>query len=170
MRLRWVLAGLLLIPLADSALLIVVADALGWPATVALVVLTGLLGTLLVRAEGRHTLRTASEKLRRGDPPTDEALDGALLVAAGAFLLTPGLVTDALGFLLALPPTRAPVRVLLKRYVVVPYLDRRVEGFATGAAWTGGFPDGDDGATVDLDPEDYRVEDDDDATGSKGNV
>jgi UPF0716 protein FxsA len=173
MRLRWVLAGLLLIPLADSALLIVVADALGWPATVALVVLTGLLGTLLVRAEGRHTLRAASEKLGRGEPPTDEALDGALLVAAGAFLLTPGLVTDAIGFLLALPPTRAPVRILLKRYVVVPYVDRQVEGFATGAVWTGGFPGGDDedgGTTVDLDPEDYRVDDDTDATGSKGNV
>lgn len=176
MRFRWVLAGLLVIPLADSALLIVVADLLGWPATVALVVLTGLLGTLLVRAEGRHTLRAASEKLGRGEPPADELLDGALLVAAGAFLLTPGLVTDTLGFLLALPPTRAPVRVVLKRYVVVPYLDSRVEGFLTGAAWTGGFPDGGDeqgaqsaGATVDLDPEDYRV-DDDDATGSKGNV
>jgi UPF0716 protein FxsA len=166
MRLRWVLAGLLVIPLADTALLVVVADALGWPATVALVVLTGLLGTLLVRAEGRHTLRAASGKLRRGEPPADELLDGALLVAAGAFLLTPGLVTDTLGFLLALPPTRAPVRAVLKRYVVVPYLDDRVAGAVSGAAWTGGFPGGEE--TVDLDPEDYRTEDDE--AGSKGNV
>lgn len=167
MRLRWALAGLLLIPLADAALLVVVADSLGWPATVALVVLTGLLGTLLVRAEGRHTLRTASEKLQRGEPPADELLDGALLVAAGAFLLTPGLVTDALGFLLALPPTRAPVRAVLKRYVVVPYLDRRVDGLVTGEAWTGGFPGAE--TTVDLDPEEYRVDDEEDP-GTKGNV
>ncbi|MFB6169225.1 MAG: FxsA family protein [Haloferacaceae archaeon] len=166
MRLRWALAGLLLIPLADSAFLIVVADWLGWPATVALVVLTGLLGTLLVRAEGRNALRGASEKLRRGEPPADELLDGALLVAAGAFLLTPGLVTDAIGFVLALPPTRAPVRLALKRYVVVPYLDGKVEGFVAGSAWTGGFPDA--GETVDLDPEDYR--DTDEESGGKGNV
>jgi UPF0716 protein FxsA len=166
MRLRWVLAGLLVIPLADAAFLVVVADTLGWPATVALVVLTGLLGMLLVRAEGRHALRAASEKLQRGQPPADELLDGALLVAAGAFLLTPGLVTDAIGFLLALPPTRAPVRVVLKRYVVVPYLDGKVEGFVTGGAWTGGFPDAEQ--TVDLDPEDYR--DADEESGGKGNV
>jgi UPF0716 protein FxsA len=166
MRLRWALAGLLLIPLADAALLVVVADTLGWPATVALVVLTGLLGMLLVRAEGRHALRAASEKLQRGDPPADELLDGALLVAAGAFLLTPGLVTDTLGFLLALPPTRAPVRVVLKRYVVVPYLDSQVEGFVTGGAWSEGFPGPE--RTVDLDPEDYRDTDED--AGGKGNV
>jgi UPF0716 protein FxsA len=133
------------------------------------VVLTGLLGTLLVRAEGRHTLRAASDKLARGEPPADELLDGALLVAAGAFLLTPGLVTDALGFLLALPPSRAPVRVVLKRYVVVPYLDSRVDGLVTGGAWTGGFPGPEE--TVDLDPEEYRETDDDgDPAGGKGNV
>ena len=166
MRPRWTLVGLLLIPLADAAFLVVVADTLGWAATVALVVLTGLLGMLLVRAEGRHALRGASEKLQRGQPPADELLDGALLVAAGAFLLTPGLVTDALGFLFALPPTRAPVRVVLKRYLVVPYLDSRVEGFVTGGVWTGGFPGADQ--TVDLDPEDYRDTEDD--AGEKGNV
>jgi UPF0716 protein FxsA len=166
MRLRWALAGLLLIPLADAALLIVVADWFGWPATVALVVLTGLLGMLLVRAEGRHALRAANEKLQRGQPPADELLDGALLVAAGAFLLTPGLVTDGIGFLLALPPTRAPIRIVLKRYVVTPYLDAKVEGFVTGGAWTGGFPEPE--GTVDLDPEDYR--DTDEESGGKGNV
>ena len=80
--------------------------------------------------------------------------------------LTPGLVTDAIGFLLALPPTRAPVRVVLKRYVVTPYLDEKVEGFVTGGAWTGGFPGPEE--TVDLDPEDYR--DADEESGGKGNV
>lgn len=168
MRLRWALAGLLLIPLTDAALLVVVADSLGWVATVALVVLTGLLGTLLVRAEGRHTLRSASDKLARGEPPADELLNGALLVAAGAFLLTPGLVTDALGFALALPPTRAPVRVALKRFVVVPYLDRRTDGLVTGGAWTGGFPGAEE--TIDLDPEEYRETDGGDPAGEKGNV
>lgn len=159
MRLRWAVAALLLVPLADAALLVVVADALGWVTTVALVVLTALLGTLLVRAEGRHTLRAIRRDVARGDPPTDRLVDGGLLIAAGAFLLTPGLVTDAIGFLLAVPVTRYPVREAVKRYVVTPYLDARTGGFVTGGVWTAGFPDGDDD-TLDLDPESYRVDDD----------
>jgi len=143
MRPRYVLALLLLIPLADALFLVVVADALGWQVTVALVVVTGLLGMLLVRAEGRTTLGRVQRKAGRGEPPTDELLDGAMLIAAGAFLLTPGLVTDAIGFLFAFPVTRYPIRSVFKRVVVVPYLDRKTGGFATGNVWVGGFPDGD---------------------------
>ncbi|MFC6736348.1 FxsA family protein [Halolamina salina] len=145
MRTRYAIAALLLIPLADALLLVVVADYLGWQATVLLVVLTGLIGMLLVRAEGRHTLARIQQKAARGEAPTDELLDGALLIAAGAFLLTPGVVTDALGFLLTIPPTRYPIRTLLKKYVVVPKLDERTGGFVTGGVWTGGFPNGGDG-------------------------
>ncbi|MFA9516045.1 FxsA family protein [Halopenitus sp. H-Gu1] len=145
MRLRYLLALLLVVPLADALFLVVVADQLGWQITVALVVLTALLGMLLVRAEGRHTLLRIQRKAARGEPPTDELLDGAFLIAAGAFLLTPGLVTDAIGFLLALPPTRVPIRVGVKRFLVVPYLERRTGGFASGNVYIGGFPNGMDG-------------------------
>jgi UPF0716 protein FxsA len=181
--LRWLLVGLLLIPLADIALLVVVAGSIGWVPTVALVVLTALLGMLFVRAEGRHTLRLIQQSLARGDLPTDQVIDGGLLIAAGAFLLTPGLVTDAVGFLLAFPLSRVPIRVVLKRYVIVPAIDRQTGGFATGQVYVGGFPsDGGSGAgpagpgprspgpgpdggsggsdadrTVDLGPDDYDV-------------
>jgi len=158
MRTRWYIALLLLIPLADTLFLIVVADVLGWPETVLLVVLTGLVGMLLVRAEGRSTLRSLQTKLATGGLPTDELMDGALLVAAGAFLLTPGVVTDAIGFLLAVPITRYPIREVLARYVVRPYLDERAEGFVTGTVWTEGFPNPDD--PYEMDPESYRFEDD----------
>lgn len=144
MRARTVIAALLLIPLADALLLVVVADAIGWQATVLLVVLTGLVGMLLVRAEGRHTLRRLQERAARGEVPTDELLDGALLVAAGAFLLTPGVVTDAIGFALAIPLSRYPIRAALKRWVVVPKLDAHTDGFVSGTVWTAGFPDGGD--------------------------
>ncbi|MFC6785051.1 FxsA family protein [Halobaculum halobium] len=141
MRVRYLLVALLAIPLADAAFLLWVAtNLLTAVQTVALVVLTGLLGMLLVRAEGRHTLRAIQRKLATGEAPTGEVLDGGLLIAAGAFLLTPGLVTDTIGFLLAIPPTRYPIRELLRRYVVVPYVDARMDGFATGAVWTEGFP------------------------------
>ena len=183
-RPRYVIALLLLIPLADAAFLLFVAGYIGWVTTVALVVLTGLLGMLLVRAEGRHTLQSLQRKLAVGELPTAELLDGGLLIAAGAFLLTPGLVTDTIGFLLAVPVTRYPVRELLDRYVLTPYVDERTGGFATGTVWTGGFPGPEDrpggvgGAgnggsggsstdggrasdddVVDVDPDDYSVRD-----------
>jgi len=157
MRLRWVFVLLLLVPLTDALLLVVVADAVGAPATVALVVLTGLVGMLLVRAEGRHTVRRLQERLATGEVPTKELMDGGLLIAAGAFLLTPGLVTDAIGFLLAVPLTRAPIRAVLDRVVVRPYLDTKSGGFVTGGVYTGGFPDDDD--VYDVDRGSYRVDD-----------
>ena len=147
MQLR-LLGLLLLVPLADVLLLVLLATGLGPvtigpAATVAVVVLTALLGLLLVRAEGRHTVRKIQRKLARGGVPTDELLDGAFLLVAGALMLTPGLVTDLLGLLLVLPPTRYPIRVVVKRYVVTPYIENKTGGFASGNVYVGGFPSGD---------------------------
>lgn len=138
----------LLVPLFDVLLLVVLATGLGPvtigpAATVVVVVLTALIGLLLVRAEGRHTVRKIQRKLARGDPPTDEVLDGAFLLVAGALMLTPGLVTDLLGLVLVLPPTRYPIRVVVKRYVVRPYLNGKTGGLASGNVYIGGFPGGD---------------------------
>lgn len=154
---RRLVAVLLLIPLVDVVLLAFVATEIGWTATIALVVLTALLGMVFVRAEGRRTLRKIQRSVARGQSPQDELVDGGLLIAAGAFLLTPGLVTDVVGLVLVIPPTRALIRRLLKRYVLVPYVDERTGGFATGSVYVGGFPDEDD--TVDLGQDDYDVED-----------
>ncbi len=148
MKLR-VIGILLLVPLVDVLLLVVLATDLGpvqiGPvATVAVVVLTALLGLLLVRAEGRHTIRKIQRKLAQGTPPTDELLDGALLLIAGALMLTPGLITDIIGLLLVVPPTRYPIRIGVKRYVVVPFMDRQTGGFATGNVYISGFPGGEE--------------------------
>ncbi|MFB6219024.1 MAG: FxsA family protein [Halobacteriaceae archaeon] len=152
-RVRWLVVGLLFVPLADAALLVAVAGWLGAVETVALVVLTALVGMLFVRAEGRHTLRRLRRTAAGGEPPTDALIDGALLVAAGAFLLTPGLVTDAIGFLLVVPPTRVVVRTALKRFALVPRLDDWSGGFVTGRVYTGGFPDDD---VIDVGSDDDR--------------
>jgi len=141
--LRWLFV-LLLIPFLDAVVLAIFVSQtpmIGWVGMVLLVVLTGLIGMLLVRAEGRRTIRKIQRALEQGKPPTNELLDGALLIAAGAFLLTPGLVTDFIGFLLVIPPTRIPIRAALKRFIVVPYIDKRTDGLASGAVWTFGFPD-----------------------------
>jgi UPF0716 protein FxsA len=138
---------LLLVPLVDVLLLVVLATGfgpvtIGPAATVAVVVLTAFLGLLLVRAEGRHTIRKIQRKLAQGSPPTNELLDGALLLVAGALMLTPGLITDLIGLLLVIPPTRYPIRILVKRYVVTPFFDSQTGGFATGNVYVGGFPGG----------------------------
>ncbi|SIS08348.1 FxsA family protein [Natronorubrum thiooxidans] len=172
--LRWIFA-LLLIPFLDAVILAIVVSQttyLGWVGMVLLVVLTGLVGMLLVRAEGRRTIRKMQRSMAQGKPPTNELLDGGLLIAAGAFLLTPGLVTDAIGFLLVVPLTRLPIRAALKRFVIVPYADKKTGGFASGKVWTFGFPnegmardgaqtgtgDGGAGGTYDLGADDYSVD------------
>ena len=138
------IALLLLIPLLDALFLVVLVPYLGWQVVVLLVVLTALVGMFLVRLEGRHTLFKIQRKAVRGEPPTNELIDGGLLIAAGAFLLTPGLITDLIGFLLVIPLTRYPIRMALKRWVIVPYADKKTGGFATGQVYIGGFPDDDD--------------------------
>ncbi|MDQ2050719.1 FxsA family protein [Natronolimnohabitans sp. A-GB9] len=175
--LRWI-AALLLIPFLDAVILAVVVSQttyLGWVGMVLLVVLTGLVGMLLVRAEGRRTVRKMQRSLAQGEPPTNQLLDGGLLIAAGAFLLTPGLVTDAVGFLLVVPVTRIPIRAAIKRFVIVPYADKKTGGFASGKVWTFGFPDQEtardgrtdstDAGTYDLGADDYTVDDGRDGDG-----
>jgi UPF0716 protein FxsA len=132
---------LLLIPLVDAVLLVVFGATFGWPLMVLAVVLSALLGLVLVRAEGRHTLRKIQRKAAQGEAPTDELVDGALLLIAGAFLLTPGLVTDAIGLIFVIPLTRYPVRWALKKYVLVPMADEKTGGFVTGNVYISGFPD-----------------------------
>ncbi|NHN41295.1 membrane protein FxsA [Halorubellus sp. JP-L1] len=146
--LRYV-AALLVIPLLDSIVLVwlVTSGTLGGLQAVALVVLTALIGMVLVRAEGRRTLRKIQKSLAAGNPPTNELLDAGLLIAAGAFLLTPGLVTDAVGIALTLPLSRIPIRMALKKYVVVPYIDEHAAGMASGKAWTFGFPNPEDASS-----------------------
>lgn len=156
-----ILGLLLLIPLLDIMVLVVVATRLGTIPTIVLVVLTALIGMLLVRAEGRHTARKIQRKIQQGAIPTDELLDGGLLIAAGALLLTPGLVTDFVGLLLVIPLTRYPIRAATKRWVVRPYVDARTAGLASGTIYSGGFPSGGSNPedTYDVDRDDYNVED-----------
>lgn len=143
---------LLLIPLLDAILLVIFGAYFGWQLMVLVVVLTGLIGLLLARFEGRNTLRRIQLKLAQGQAPTDELIDGGMILVAAAFLLTPGLVTDFIGFLFLIPLTRYPIRVGVKRWVIVPYVDSKSGGFATGNVYVGGYPGGDDEGPMPGDP------------------
>jgi UPF0716 protein FxsA len=103
------------VPIVELAVIIQVGQWIGlWP-TLALLVADSVLGTMLMRSQSRLAWRRFNEALATGRPPAREVIDGALVIFGGAFLLTPGFVTDIFGILLLLPPSRAVLRGLLVR-------------------------------------------------------
>ncbi len=107
---------LLLVPLVEIYFLIQVGRVIGAIPTIALVVFTAVLGALLLRVQGWATLQRTRMTMARGQLPALEMMEGVLLVVAGFFLLMPGFFTDAIGFLLLVPPLRqALVRSFIRR-------------------------------------------------------
>ena len=106
-------------PLAEIYVLIHIGGEIGALNTIALCVLTAVLGATLIRIQGISTLLRIRAALERGDLPALEMLEGAQLLVAGALLLTPGFVTDSLGFVLLVPAVRRAIaRYLIERHSV----------------------------------------------------
>lgn len=104
---RILLIAFIVMPLIEIAVLIEVGSWLGlWP-TLGLIILTAIVGTWMLRRQGFAVLSRAQQQLERGAVPLAEVFEGFCLVIAGALLLTPGFVTDAIGGSLLLPPVRA---------------------------------------------------------------
>ncbi len=117
---RYLLTAFIVIPIIEMFVLIEVGGLIGAIPTIALVVLTATAGVWLLRLEGVATMRRVQEKLSRGELPETEVLEGAMLLVGGALLLTPGFITDALGFVCLVPPLRRPVaRWLLGRVSLI---------------------------------------------------
>ena len=108
----------ILVPLAELAVIIEVGQAIGLLPTVAILLADSILGGILMRSQGRAAWRRFNDAMRAGRVPHREALDGALVIFGGALLLTPGFLTDVVGLLLLLPPTRAVARRVVGRLVV----------------------------------------------------
>ncbi|MDH3596737.1 MAG: FxsA family protein [Rhodospirillales bacterium] len=112
-----ILIALICVPLIEIAVFIEVGGLVGlWP-TLALIVLTAVLGTWQLRAQGLATLSRARSQMERGEMPARELFNGLCLLGAGALLLTPGFVTDSLGALLFVPPLRDALRRAIGRYI-----------------------------------------------------
>lgn len=105
----FILLALIAVPMVEIGLFIVVGTRIGlWP-TLSLVVLTAIVGTALLRAQGISVLSRAQAALERSEMPIVELIEGACLLFAGALLLTPGFATDAFGLLLLVPAVRLGV-------------------------------------------------------------
>ncbi len=107
---------LTIVPAVELYLLIAAGSRIGVLPTVGVILLTGVVGASLARREGLRTLAEAQKLMEKGQVPADAMLEGLLILAAGVVLLTPGFLTDFMGFLLLLPPVRARVRETLKGY------------------------------------------------------
>src|SRR4051812_14164711 len=105
----------IVVPIAELYVIIQVGQAIGALWTIALLIADSVLGSLLMRSQGRAAWRRFNEAVGAGRPPAREVLDGALVIFGGALLLTPGFLTDILGLLLLLPPSRAVIRRMLVR-------------------------------------------------------
>lgn len=106
-------------PIVEMYLLITVAGYIdAWP-TIALVMLTAVIGVALLKRQGLATLTRGVTRMNRGEVPAQEMAEGILLAIAGALLLTPGFVTDGVGFLLLFPPSRKALVVLMLKRVEV---------------------------------------------------
>jgi UPF0716 protein FxsA len=105
----------IVVPIAELAVIIQVGQLIGVWWTIAILVADSVLGSVLMRSQGRAAWRRFNDTTRAGRVPAREVLDGALVIFGGALLLTPGFITDILGLVLLIPPTRALVRTILAR-------------------------------------------------------
>jgi UPF0716 protein FxsA len=115
--LRWVFLALLVVPMVEIAVIIAVGRTIGgWP-TFILLLLESLLGAVIVRREGGRSWVALRDALRSGRMPSRQLADAALVLVGGTLLLTPGFVTDAVGFFVILPFTRPITRRWLEAAV-----------------------------------------------------
>lgn len=111
----------LLVPIIEIALFIQVGGLIGlWP-TLAIVVLTAILGTVLVRTQGRMALANLQRSFAELDDPTEPLAHGAMILLSGVLLLTPGFFTDAVGFALLVPGVRMAVFRYLKSKATITH-------------------------------------------------
>jgi len=103
------------VPLTELWLLVRVGASIGFGPTLLLVLGTGILGASLARREGVRVLGRIQAELDAGHLPADQMIDGLLILVAGALLITPGILTDLVGFALLVPPIRRRIRAYLKR-------------------------------------------------------
>ena len=118
---------LLVVPVAELWFIVQIADRIGFLRTLVLLLAVSIAGAWLLKQQGMATWRDLQSTLRRGEMPTKQVTDGALILLGGALLLTPGFITDAVGLFLLVPATRTMVKGTA-RALMGRWAERRVGG------------------------------------------
>jgi UPF0716 protein FxsA len=124
----------IVVPIAELFVIIQVGEAIGVLPTIALLIVDSILGSMLMRSQGRAAWRRFNTAVNEARIPHREVLDGALVIFGGALLLTPGFLSDILGLLLLLPPTRALLRGVVARRVLPRLVVSGLGGFGPPGA------------------------------------
>ncbi len=144
---RYLVLLFVLMPVAEMWLLITVGSQIGALPTIGLVLLTAVVGAGLLREQGFATLWKGRQKLQGGELPTTEIAEGLILAVSGALLLTPGFVTDLIGFAGLIPPIRVLVATRIMKNMLV--MGAQSGGFQTGRGPSNSPPNGDgNGETI----------------------
>lgn len=112
---RYLIALFIALPIIELALLFELHGVVGFTPTVLLVVLTGLAGATLVRRQGTEIWFKIQREMSQGHIPAPQMIDGVMVLVAGALLVTPGLITDLVGFSLLIPFVRVSIRQGLRK-------------------------------------------------------
>ncbi len=140
---------LLAIPLLEIAAFVIIGGQIGVLATLAMVFVTAVIGSILLRVQGFGLINKIRQQTEQGRVPGRELVHGVMILIAGVLLLTPGFVTDTLGFLLFVPPIRDIGWKILKDRIVI------AGGPGMGAQGGFGGPRHRDDKTIDLDDDDF---------------
>ncbi|MGI9351602.1 MAG: FxsA family protein [Rhizobiaceae bacterium] len=139
---------LLFIPILEIVVFILVGGQIGVLPTLGMILLTAILGSILLRIQGFSTLNRIQQKTELGELPGEELVNGVMIMIAGVLLLTPGFVTDTIGFLLFFPPFRTLLWSSLASKVVI----RTPSSFNQAGSEKRNGPED---AVVDLDPSEF---------------
>lgn len=113
---RYLFLAIVLVPAIEIALLLLAGQTIGIFPTFALILLTGIVGAYLAKQQGLATIRDVQDRFQRGTMPGDALLDGICILVGGTLLLTPGFVTDLIGFLLLVPASRKYFKIWLMKF------------------------------------------------------
>ncbi|MCT4593703.1 MAG: FxsA family protein [Anaeromicrobium sp.] len=114
------------IPLLELTLLLRLNTKIGFIPTISIVLITGIVGAYLAKSQGSHIIMKIRFDINEGRMPTNELMDGLCVLVGGAMLLTPGIITDGLGFMLVIPMTREMIKIALKKKIEDKIDDRRI--------------------------------------------
>lgn len=156
---------LLIVPILEISLFIVIGGRIGAVWTIGLVLFTAILGSILLRHEGLKTFATIQSKMNAGEIPGEELVKGVMILIAGVLLLTPGFLTDSIGFALFVPGVRKIIwGALASRFKFHQSGYQAGAGYQAGEGGPAGFngnrQDHTEPGVVELDPDDFHVKPD----------